>query len=386
MGRRRPYILFGGLGLAVTIALFWMPKAALFWITAPGHRQIFVYYLVFYVLYYLTRSVSEVPYAALGVELSRDYEERTSITAIRYLVGVPAIPLATLTYWVATNPNIFSNEKTGMAVCGVAMGVIIATMALATFFGARERIRIERQASLPLREALRLAVANRPFLFLALSGFFFSAGQFYSLQFANCLVIYGVFGGDKHAFATLYSQSTIFSLGVGVLTSLAVKHFAAADKKNVLVWCAVLMLAVPLLSLAAFSPSAPRLYFFYAAGLAAAWAYFEVLPLSILADLCDIDELTTRHRREGALTGIYGGVYQAGLTLAPVVSMISLQIAHFDASSAQQSAATVSVFRYCLVGFGALFFLLSLLFASLVRIRRQDVLAAQVTLAGRSNA
>lgn len=111
MGRRRPFILWGGIGTAVVFTLLWMPRYAMFWIAAPTLRQVFIYYVVFYIGYYIFHSVCAVPYNALGAELSPNYDERTRVFSLRHLIGLPAVTIASLTYLAATDKNLSSRRK-----------------------------------------------------------------------------------------------------------------------------------------------------------------------------------------------------------------------------------------------------------------------------------
>lgn len=387
LGRRRPFVLFGGLLFAVAFTLFWMPKYALFWIAEPGVKQIFIFYLIFYCLYYITRSFCEVPYYALGAELTANYDERTSVSAFRQFVALPAIPLATLSYWLATNKNFFASEKAGMAVSGALIGLLIAALACVTFLGTRENAALQRQPKMKLGEALKITVSNRPFMILALCSFCFGLGHFFAFQFANYLVIYGVFRGDKHAFSSLFLQATLLSMICGLFFNLLFRRLASRfGKKKSLVGSAAMGLLIPLVALIAFDPAHPRMYFLYTLALSLASTCFEILPYSILADICDLDELRSGRRREGAFTGIFSSVHQGGWALAPVLSMLSLEHSGFNAGLNQQSDATVQSLRVALFAVALCAFVLSLIFAIFFPIRRADVEAAQAELAGRRQA
>ena len=53
----------------------------MFWDPAPTVLSIFIYFMIFKFLYYVTHTAAVVPYYALGAELSIDYQERTKIVA-----------------------------------------------------------------------------------------------------------------------------------------------------------------------------------------------------------------------------------------------------------------------------------------------------------------
>ncbi len=76
-GRRRPFVLGGGIAMGVVFALFWMfphdwPKWAYL-----------IWYNVLSAILYLTTTIFGTGYYALGVELTPDYHDRTRVVVIR---------------------------------------------------------------------------------------------------------------------------------------------------------------------------------------------------------------------------------------------------------------------------------------------------------------
>ena len=73
-GRRRPYLLFGALPLAVTFTMLWY---------RPGFESpsaLIAYYSVAYIIFEASATLLYMPYFALTPELTSDYDERTSLT------------------------------------------------------------------------------------------------------------------------------------------------------------------------------------------------------------------------------------------------------------------------------------------------------------------
>ena len=81
MGRRRPWMLVGGIALAVSIVLLWAPPAGLqgIWITAWVAMGL--------LLLTTSATVFGVPYGALGAELTTDHHDRTRLFAYRSVIG-----------------------------------------------------------------------------------------------------------------------------------------------------------------------------------------------------------------------------------------------------------------------------------------------------------
>jgi GPH family glycoside/pentoside/hexuronide:cation symporter len=384
LGRRRPFILWGGIGTAIVFTLLWTPKQFFFWTDEPTLRQVFIYYIVVYIGYYIFHSVCVVPYNALGAELSPNYDERTRIFSWRHLIGLPAVPLATLTYLAATNKSLFASEKDGMPVAAALVGVIFLIGAIITTLGVKENLAVQQRPKMKALEALKITFSNGPFVILALNSFCLAMGQLFCIQFANYLVIYAIYGGDKNAFSKLFTLATIVQvIFAACLNTLIRKITPRVGKQKMLICFAAASLLVPFASLVAFNPAYPYLYFVFACSVTIAVTGMDILPFAIMADVCDLDELKSQRRREGAFAGVYNAVFQAGLLLSPMVTMLALEFSHFNASLPQQTDETIGRFRIVLFAVTGIAFLMALVFAIAFPIRRKDVEAAQAELARR---
>ena len=113
------------------------------------------------------------------------------------------------------------------------------------------------------------------------------------------------------------------------------------DKVTLLKAGLLCSLAIPLSALIAFQPQQPAWYYLlHALALPIGNTIIEVLPLSIVADICDIDETKSGRRREGAFVGVYNSAFKTGYMFAPALAMVLLTLSDFDGSLVQQSAAT----------------------------------------------
>ncbi len=379
MGKRRPWILVGSITLGIVFPLSWMPTFVMFWDPMPTVVSIFVYFLIFKLLYYVTHTMAVVPYYALGAELSRDYEERTRIVGWRHFIGVPMTVLATVPFVLATNPEYFPDEITGVAVVMCGVGVIIIVAGLAATFGTRERTSVEPGQPLPLKRALGITLSNRPFMFLVGTVFFYGIGQYFSVSFAAYLITYIIYDGDKAGFATLLMWATAGGALVSMGLNLLVRRLGATiEKTRLLKIFLLLSLTVPLTALIAFQPGEPYWYFlFHVLALPLGNTAIEILPLSIVADVCDLDEVKSGRRREGAFVGVYNSAFKTGYLLAPTLSMALLAFTGFDGALTVQTEATKELLRICMVVGCAVTFLLAFVLSLGVRLSRAQVEQAQ---------
>ncbi|MFU8843436.1 MAG: MFS transporter, partial [Bacteroidales bacterium] len=83
-GRRRPFLLIGGILVAVFfVVMWWIPKGDMvrMWFPSDAGFQAFqlVYILFSLLLFYTACTIFEIPHGALGMEMTTDYHERTRL-------------------------------------------------------------------------------------------------------------------------------------------------------------------------------------------------------------------------------------------------------------------------------------------------------------------
>ena len=129
-GKRRVFMIFGAIPLAIAIALLWF---------VPTGRQSLGFCLdrATFILFDTIWTMTNVPYYALTSELTDDYDERSSLTTYRMAMAVPAYLVgAALTPAIV---GLFAMQRTGYAFIGIAYGVFAAVALLISAAGFRER-------------------------------------------------------------------------------------------------------------------------------------------------------------------------------------------------------------------------------------------------------
>ncbi len=383
MGKRRPWILGGSIALGIVFPLSWMPTIVMFWDPAPTVLSIFLYFILFKFLYYIAHTVAVVPYYALGAELSSDYHERTRIVGWRHMIGLPMTVVATLPFVFATNPELFDNEIEGVATVMCFVGLIVIVTGLCSSLGTRERTSVDPRKPLPLRQALGITVRNRPFMFLVGTVFFYGIGQYFAVSFGAYLITYIIYDGDKSGFATLLMWATVGGAFVSMGLNLLLRRLGKTREKVTLLKATMfLSLLAPLAALVAFRPGEPHWYLlFHMLALPIGNTAVELLPLSIVADICDIDEVHSGRRREGAFVGVYNSAFKTGIMFAPSMAMILLSLSGFDGQLKTQTEDTKALLQSFFVGGLAFTFGGAFLFSLGVNLKKYDVEKAQKQLA-----
>ena len=137
-GRRHPFMLLSAIPLVVTLGLLFSIPAGL------SGWGLFAYALTLLLAVRICISLFQVPYIALGAELSDDYAERSTIVAGRVLFGVIANAAAIyLAYGVFLKGPGGQTHRDAYGPMAWACGaVVLAGAALATFgtLSARHRL------------------------------------------------------------------------------------------------------------------------------------------------------------------------------------------------------------------------------------------------------
>lgn len=145
-GRRHPFIIASAIPLGLFTYLLFLPPVGM------GQLGLFAWLTVFGILVRLALTFFLIPHMSLGAELSTDYQERTSITAIRIMfaafVSGATIIFGLTTFFAPTadysngllNPDPYPRFA---LFCGILM--IIAIMI--TAFGTRKIIPFLPQAT-----------------------------------------------------------------------------------------------------------------------------------------------------------------------------------------------------------------------------------------------
>ncbi len=119
MGRRRPWMLIGGVGLAVALVLLWAPPPSLegVWLT--------VWVGVSLILLTTAATVFGVPYGALGAELTTDHHDRTRLFAYRRVIGGAGFILGLGALYLLVEAQKPEESWLGLGSREVALGVAI---------------------------------------------------------------------------------------------------------------------------------------------------------------------------------------------------------------------------------------------------------------------
>ncbi len=328
-GRRRPFILAGGLLAALCfVLLFFVPALS-------SQFALFLYTTAIYLVLNTGFSMFSVPYLTMASEMSDDPRERTTLMSFRnaclaigLILGGALAPK--IVAWVTQ--DLGGTPREGYQWMSLVMGAVIAGATLWVFFGtARARSTVASGTTVPLREQLRIAWANKPFVILITANIvqYISAGIGYAGGFFFFAYAMGL-GMDT--FNVIPVWIIIISVASIAAMPLLVKAAARFGKMPVYKWCLVLY-AVSI-----------QAYFFATAGsmwivwlVAAAIGVFNggfiLMSFSVLTDTVAFDREQSGISREGALSAVYSAVDKIGNALGAAIFLGFLSLIGFVESS-----------------------------------------------------
>jgi glycoside/pentoside/hexuronide:cation symporter, GPH family len=310
-GRRRIYMLIGAvpLGIAAWI-MFSLPKGL------TGVAAFLAVLLSFW-LVDTFHTMTTTPYYALTPEMTRDYNERASLTSIRMVFSVLGYILgAALTTVLA---GIFQgaglNLQQAWSATGAVFGVVAITTTLITTFSVKEHPELAGEPSrLPPIKAVFTSFKNRPFIILMLA-FILSSFSFTVLTaLVPYFITYQLDMGDQVSFVLLVM---LLMIGIFLIPAKIVSDRINKGPSYAL----GLFIASLAVITSFFFPHAPTPLIYVVAavagiGFSAQW----VFPWSMLPDVVEYDEKMTGERREGIYYGLWAFLTKFTSALGVAVS------------------------------------------------------------------
>jgi GPH family glycoside/pentoside/hexuronide:cation symporter len=367
-GRRRPFIFIGALMMAITyMMIWWVPRSF-------GEGALFTWLVVSSILFFLAYTVYSVPVTSLTYELTPDYRERTRVMAFWgffFSAGNLAInwysPLATNEKYFGARDavtGVFQNgllgdHLTGARIASVVAGVLIfgfmgimpAILGRERFYKLAKKEQEEKVEKIGFLTAIKQLGSSKAMLVLITMILSLNFCATIAGSLAQYIVIYFVMSGDVVEGIQLNAlNGTGFAIigfaAIPVLTGIANKF----GKKQAMFFVLFLALFGGAAKWFIFTPDAPYLLLLDAVLNGPVWVAIGVIIPSMLADLCDYDELQHGERREGMISAVYTWITKVGLSFTFLFSGFALTLSKFDEALLQQSPETLLSMRLWFVG------------------------------------
>jgi len=295
-GRRRIFMLVGAvpLGIAAWI-MFSLPKGL-------NGISAFLAVLGSFWLVDTFHTMTTTPYYALTPELTRDYNERASLTSIRMVFSVFGYILgaASTTLLAGVFKGAGLNLQQAWSATGAVFGAIAITTTLLTTLSIKERPELAGEPSkLPALKAVLTSFKNKPFIILMIA-FILSSFSFTVLTaLVPYFIQYQLDMGDQVSFVLL-----VMLLMIGIFL-IPAKMISDRINKGPAYALGLFIASVAVIASFFLPRGATPLIYVVAAvagmGFSAQW----VFPWSMLPDVVEYDEKMTGERREGIYYGLW---------------------------------------------------------------------------------
>ena len=304
IGSIRPYFLIGVIPVFLSFFMLWYS----FGISTEMGKA--VYYTIAYILFSTAYTIVIIPYEALLPRMVDSYKERTNYISMRMIASGVACVLSTYIYEFIINRGsngLDPSLKGKFAIMGIVLGLFFSLPLLITFFGTKERIRERNDSETSIASVFKnyleilKSSSYRKYYLMHIFSAFLSSMVIIGMSFFSYIIL----SQDKVLGLTVITlvltikgatEIGFFPVNV-VLMKKYNKHMPYKVDIPLIIGAAIIALFIPLNSSAA-----PFIASICLLGMGMSCLGF--VPMTLLPDLTDVDELIFGKRREGLCAGL----------------------------------------------------------------------------------
>ena len=357
-GRRRPYIFGGAIAAGLVFALLWQAPAG------QSDNFYFWFFLIGSFVFYLAYTVFATPWVALGYELTPDYHERTRLMGVQNFMGYLAYVVSPWFLWFMQYELLFDNMLQGASWLAIIIGAFTICVGVLPAIFLKEPIKSipsgpvssnnthqeGSQFFSSVKDFFRgfvITLKFKPFLLLCAATFLVFNGFMLVSSFQTYVIIYYVFGGDQAIGAEYAGWSgTLGAISTFFVIVIVTKLSTHLGKRRAFFIAMGLSAFGYAMKWFTYTPEQPLLMLLPVPFIAFGLGSLFTLMGSMVADVCDLDELNTYERREGMFGSIFWWVVKLGMAAALAAGGFLLNATGFDvALGGEQTENTIFMMR-----------------------------------------
>lgn len=346
-GRRIPFLVAGGLLLGVAFSLLWaVPRD---W----SKPAMFAYFVATSLFFYTVVPIYAIPHGALGLEMTEDTHEKTSLFAYASFIGNIGAFFLPWIYYLANRPVFKGDAVTGTKWVCLLMSVFLTGSALLCALVCKEgKWQAARtQHRIPVLKGFLATYRNRAFLRLVAAFTLLIVGFQVVMGFSNFTTIFYLYGGNRDAASSLMAQNGTLWAAVGIAGVLPMVWLSKRlGKKGTVILSFGAIIAGNLLKVVCYDPARPRLTYLPTVLLSLGMVICFSLVNSMISDLCDEEEAKGGTRQEGTYFAVYNWWWKVGVSVASVAGGYLLRFTGFLEGMPTQSPHTLFWLRAWEIG------------------------------------
>ena len=347
-GRRRLYVLIGGLLMGVAYIFMWQLYKE------NSLQYNFWYFFLWSIVFYVGLTIFSVPYVAMGYEMSDNFHERTNIMAVAQWIGQWAWVIAPWFWVIMYDPDWFPSAEAAARELAIWVAIPCTICAIVPALFIKSEPTLDKDYEPLNATAIGSSLKNiyKSFIeafkireFRKLCGATFLVYNAFNTVAALTffVIVYKLFNGDPDAsgmwvalFGCLGALGTTFI----VIPTVTWMSKVMGKKKAFLVTQGISVIGYILLYFL-FIPGKPWMYIIALPLFSFGIGSLFTIMMSMTADVIDIDELNSGKRREGIFGAIYWWMVKVGFAIAGALSGVIIAIVGFNpdlVTTDQQSA------------------------------------------------
>ena len=367
-GKRRPYILFGAVPFGIVFYLMWI-------VPFESQGMLFAYYLSVVILFNTIFTIISIPYNALTPEMTQNYDERTSLSGFRMGLSFSGTLVAAAGIMFVAD-FIFPGEeayRSSFPVIGIIFGTIASAALIFTFLGTKERVVDHKQV--PRKsffKNLKSIFALREFR-IVIGMFLFNMVGFDLIQVMLIYFLKQVIHVSENVTFVIMAVPLIVAIAAAPLWVKLGEKWGKKKAYQVAAIYLSISLLVCLVAPVGNLAFMIVLSAFVGIGISAS----QVIPLSIIPDVIEVDEYRNGTRQEGAIYGIIMFLYKFASAIAINVATLILgfwgymEVSADTVAEVVQPESAITAIRI-IMGIGpGIFFLISALFVKMLPITKE---------------
>jgi len=322
----------------------------------------FGYFLVTSLFFYTVVPIYAIPHGALGLEMTDDYHEKTSLFAYSSFIGnIGALALPWV-YYLANRPMFGGDVVNGVKWVCLGLSVMLTGAAMWCAFVCKEgkAQQTRHQEQVPIWQSFKATYRNPTFLRLVGAFVLLIVAFQLVMGFNNYIQIFFLFGGNTDAASEVMALNGTLWATVGLLGAFPMTWLSKRYGKRFTVLLAfVLIIGGNLSKIVCYNQAHPYWTTFPTVCLSLGMVFAFSLVNAMIADICDEEELVTGIRREGIYFAVYNWWWKVAVSIATIISGYLQRFTGFVEGAKMQSDTTLFQLRAWEIGLPAAICLVS---------------------------